>query len=112
MRALRTVVVVLLVALGFLGGYFVGWYLNGENVVRLSAGEADAAQKAGDLQQRIIEELQGRYYKSVDIDELSQAGVRDSLKSLNDPYTVYGSLSDLRVPLTPAALSLSTSTGL
>ncbi|MCX6372705.1 MAG: S41 family peptidase [Actinobacteria bacterium] len=89
MRTLRTVVVVLLVALGFLGGYFVGWYLHGENVVRLSAGEANAAKKAGDLQQRIIEELQGRYYKAVDVDKLSQAGVRGSLKSLNDPYTVY-----------------------
>jgi carboxyl-terminal processing protease len=89
MRTLRTVVVVLLVALGFLGGYFVGWYLHGENVVRLSAGEADAAKKAGELQQRIIEELQGRYYKAVDVDKLSQAGVRGSLKSLNDPYTVY-----------------------
>jgi carboxyl-terminal processing protease len=89
MRALRTIVVVLFVALGFLGGYFVGWYLHGENVVRLSAGEADAAKKAGDLQQRVIEELQGRYYKPVDVEKLSQAGVRGSLKSLNDPYTVY-----------------------
>jgi len=89
MRALRTTVVVLLVALGFLGGYFVGWYLHGENVVRLSSGEADSAEKAGDLQQRIIEELQGRYYRPVDVDKLSTAGVKGTLKSLNDPYTVY-----------------------
>jgi carboxyl-terminal processing protease len=89
MRTLRTIVVVLLVALGFLGGYFVGWYLHGENVVRLSASEADAAKKAGDLQQRIIEELQGRYYKAVDVDKLSTAGINGTLKSLNDPYTVY-----------------------
>ncbi len=33
MRALRTSIVVLVVALGFLGGYFVGWYLHGENSV-------------------------------------------------------------------------------
>jgi len=96
MRALRTIVVVLFVALGFLGGYFVGWYLHGENVVRLSAGEADAAKKAGDLQQRVIEELQGRYYKPVDVDKLSQSGVRGSLKSLNDPYTVYLSPNETR----------------
>jgi len=89
MRALRTIIVVLFVALGFLGGYFVGWYLHGENVVRLSVGEANDAKKAGDLQQRIIEELQGRYYRAVDVDKLSQAGVRGSLKSLDDPYTVY-----------------------
>ena len=89
MRALRTVVVVLLVALGFLGGYFVGWYLHGENVVRLSAGQANAARKAGDLQQRIIEELQGRYYRPVNVEKLSTAGVNGTLKSLDDPYTVY-----------------------
>ncbi|HEY5387801.1 MAG TPA: S41 family peptidase [Thermoleophilia bacterium] len=96
MRALRTIVVVLLVALGFLGGYFVGWYLHGENVVRLSAGQADAAKKAGDLQQRIIEELQGRYYKSVNVDKLSTAGVNGTLKSLNDPYTVYLSPTEMQ----------------
>jgi carboxyl-terminal processing protease len=89
MRSLRTIIVVLLVALGFLGGYLVGWYLHGENVVRLTTEQADAAQKAGDLQQRIIEELQGRYYKPVDVDKLSTAGVNGTLKSLNDPYTVY-----------------------
>lgn len=89
MRAFRTVIVVLLVALGFLGGYFVGWYLHGENSVRLSAGQANAAKKAGELQQRIIEELQGRYYKAVDVNKLSKAGVDGTLKSLDDPYTVY-----------------------
>ena len=61
-------------ALGFLGGYFAGWYLHGENTVRLSSGQADAAEKAGRLQQRIIEELQGRYYKPVDVDKLSEGG--------------------------------------
>ncbi len=89
MRALRTLVVVLLVCLGFLGGYFAGWILHGENVVRLSGGERNEAKKAGDLQQRVIEELQGRYYREVDVDELSQAGVQGMLKSLDDPYTVY-----------------------
>ena len=44
MRALRTIIVVLLVSLGFLGGYFVGWYLHGENTVRLSADAADVGQ--------------------------------------------------------------------
>jgi carboxyl-terminal processing protease len=89
MRALRTSIVVLVVALGFLGGYFVGWYLHGENSVRLNPGQANAAKSAGELQQRIIEELQGRYYKAVDVDKLSKAGVDGTLKSLDDPYTVY-----------------------
>ena len=44
MRALRTIIVVLLVSLGFLGGYFAGWYLHGENTVRLSPDAADVGQ--------------------------------------------------------------------
>lgn len=90
MRALRAIVVVLLVALGFLGGYFAGWYLHGENTVLSSLGvKQDGAKEAGDLQQRIIKELQDRYYRPVDVDKLSTAGVRGTLKSLDDPYTVY-----------------------
>lgn len=89
MRALRTIIVVLLVALGFLGGYFAGWYLHGENTVRLSPGQQTSAREAGKLQQKIIEELQARYYKPVDVAKLSQTGINGMLKSLNDPYTVY-----------------------
>jgi carboxyl-terminal processing protease len=89
MRILRTVIVVLLVSLGFLGGYFVGWYLHGENTVRLRPTETSSAKDAGKLQQKIIEELQTRYYKPVNVDKLSTAGVNGTLKSLKDPYTVY-----------------------
>lgn len=89
MRALRTIVVVLLVSLGFLGGYFVGWFMHGENVVRLSGTERNDAKKAANLEQRVIEELEGRYYKAVYAEKLGQAGVRGVLKSLDDPYTVY-----------------------
>jgi len=89
MRALRTIVVVLLVSLGFLGGYFVGWFLHGENVVRLSGTQRSDARKAADLQQRVIQELEGRYYKAVDANKLGEAGVRGTLRSLHDPYTVY-----------------------
>ena len=90
MRALRAIVIVLLVALGFLGGYFAGWFLHGDN---LSLGSLrdnkTAAEEAGALQERIIQELLDRYYKPLDADELSQAGVSGTLESLNDPYTVY-----------------------
>lgn len=89
MRALRNIAIVLLVALGFLGGYFVGWYLHGENVTRLSASQQGSARQASKLEQRIIEELEGRYYKSVDVSKLSKAGIDGMLKSLKDPYTVY-----------------------
>lgn len=89
MRALRTTIVVLLISLGFLGGYFVGWYLHGENVTTLSSSQRSSAKQAGELQQRIIEELQSRYYKAVDVNKLSTAGVNGTLKSLNDPWTVY-----------------------
>ncbi len=89
MRILRTVIVVLLVSLGFLGGYFVGWYLHGENTVRLTPTQASSANDAGELQQKIIEELQTRYYKPVSVGNLSTAGINGMLKSLKDPYTVY-----------------------
>ena len=89
MRSLKTALVLILVSLGFLVGYFAGWQVNGDNVVRLTPDELDAAATAGQLQQRIIEELQGRYYKDVDPDALSQKGVQGMLKSLDDPYTVY-----------------------
>lgn len=95
-RLLRTLVVILLVALGFLGGYFAGWYLHGENVAGLSPTGATSAKEAGALQQRIIEELQERYYKPVDAAKLSEAGVRGTLKSLDDPYTVYLSPQEMR----------------
>ncbi len=96
MRALRTIIVVLLVSLGFLGGYFVGWYLHGENAVRLSPAQQSTAKQAGDLQQRVIEELQGRYYRPVNVNDLSQSGVNGMLKSLKDPYTVYLTPKEVR----------------
>ena len=89
MRILRTVIVVLLVSLGFLGGYFVGWYLHGENTVRLTPTQTSSAKDAGKLQQKVIEELQTRYYKPVSVSKLSTAGINGMLKSLKDPYTVY-----------------------
>jgi carboxyl-terminal processing protease len=96
MRALRTIIIVLLVSLGFLGGYFVGWYLHGENIVRLNPSAQTSAKEAGKLQQRVIEELQGRYYKPVNVSKLSTAGVNGMLKSLKDPYTVYLTPKEVR----------------
>jgi len=96
-RALRTALVVILVSLGFLVGYFAGWRMHGDNVVRLTTDELDAAAQAGQLQQRIIEELQGRYYKPVDVDKLSQESIDAMLGSLGDPYTVYLSPSESRL---------------
>ena len=96
MRALRTIIVVLLVSLGFLGGYFAGWYLHGENTVRLKPSARTSAKEAGKLQQRVIEELQGRYYKPVNVNKLSDAGVNGMLKSLDDPYTVYLTPKEVR----------------
>ncbi len=89
MRALRTALLIILVSLGFLAGYFAGWKVNGDNVVRLTPDELDAASRAGQLTQRIIQELQGRYYRKVDPAKLSQKSVDGMLKSLDDPYTVY-----------------------
>lgn len=96
MRALRAIVVVLLISLGFLGGYFAGWFLHGENQPLSSLGSSsNAPEEAADLQRRILEELQNRYYKKIDVGALAQAGVTGTLEALDDPYTVY---------LTPAEL--------
>ena len=89
MRSLRTALIVILISLGFLVGYFAGWRVNGDNVVRLTPDQLDSAARAGQLQQRIIEELQGRYYKDVDPETLSEKGLEGMLKSLDDPYTTY-----------------------
>jgi carboxyl-terminal processing protease len=96
-RALRTALLVILISLGFLGGYFVGWRAHGDNVVRLTKSERDAAAEAGQLHQRIIEELQGRYYREVDPDKLSQKGIDGMLKSLDDPYTAYLSPKETQI---------------
>ena len=96
MRALRTIIIILLVSLGFLGGYFAGWYLHGENTVRLKPSAQTSAKEAGKLQQRVIEELQSRYYKPVNVNKLSNAGVNGMLKSLDDPYTVYLTPKEVR----------------
>jgi carboxyl-terminal processing protease len=88
-RALTTALVVILVSLGFLAGYFAGWRVHGDNVVRLTPDELGAAEEAGQLTQRIIEELQGRYYKPVDPEALSKESVDGMLESLDDPYTAY-----------------------
>jgi carboxyl-terminal processing protease len=88
-RALKTGIVIVLIALGFLGGYFAGWFMHGDDVVRLDSQEQEAAERAGELQQRIIEELEGRYYRAVDVEELTEAGVDGMLKALDDPYTAF-----------------------
>jgi carboxyl-terminal processing protease len=87
-RALKTGIVVVLIALGFLGGFFVGWALNDAGVVRLSGG-GDAAGEVSDLQERILEELDDRYYREVDVDELKEGSVKGMLKALDDPYTAF-----------------------
>jgi carboxyl-terminal processing protease len=87
-RALKTGIVVVLIALGFLGGFFVGWALNDAGVVRLSGG-GDAAGQVSDLQERILEELDDRYYREIDVDELKEGSVKGMLKALDDPYTAF-----------------------
>ena len=97
MRSLKTALIVILISLGFLVGYFAGWRVNGDNVVRLTPNELSAAARAGQLQQRIIEELQGRYYTEVDPETLSEKGVDGTLKSLDDPYTAYLSPTEAKL---------------
>jgi len=80
--------VLLVVALAFASGYLTNELLHPDRV-DLNREQREKAREAGDLQQRIIEELQGRYYKKVDVDKLEGAGADGALKALDDPYTVY-----------------------
>jgi carboxyl-terminal processing protease len=88
-RVLKTGIVVVLIALGFLGGFFVGWALNDAGVVRLGGDQGDAARQAGDLQERILDELEGRYYREIDVEKLKESSIKGMLKALDDPYTVF-----------------------
>jgi carboxyl-terminal processing protease len=96
MRTMKTAIIVLLLPLGFLGGYLIGHRPTGDNTVQLSSGQKTAAQHAAQLQQKIIEYLQGRYYRAVDVNKLEQSGITGMLKSLNDPWTEYLSPSLVR----------------
>ena len=96
MRLVRTLLVALLLPLGFVGGYFVGTRLS-DNSVHLSSGQKQSAENAGKLQQKVIEELQQHYYKKVDVGKLSRAGVDGLLQSLQDPWTVYFTPAEMRL---------------
>jgi carboxyl-terminal processing protease len=96
MRTIRTAIIVLLLPLGFLGGYFVGNHSTGNDAIHLSSGQKKTAQSAAQLQQKIVEYLQSRYYRAVDVSKLGQAGIDGMLKSLNDPWTEYLSPSLVR----------------
>ena len=54
MRTMKTAIIVLLLPLGFLGGYLIGHRPTGDNTVQLSSGQKTAAQHAAQLQQNII----------------------------------------------------------
>jgi carboxyl-terminal processing protease len=96
MRTMKTAIIVLLLPLGFLGGYLAGNRTTADNTIHLSSGQKTTAQRAVQLQQKIIEYLQGRYYRAVDVNKLEQSSVNGMLKSLNDPWTEYLSPSLVR----------------
>jgi carboxyl-terminal processing protease len=97
MRAGKVLAVVVLIGLGFLGGYLVARTLYGQPLSLGTVGTSStAAREAGALQQQVIDELMNGYYKPVSADKLSRAGVDGTLKSLDDPYTVYLTPQDVQ----------------
>jgi carboxyl-terminal processing protease len=96
MRTIKTAIIVLLLPLGLLGGYLIGNRPTGDGTIHLSSGQKTTAQRAAQLQLKVIEYLQGRYYRAVDVNKLEQSGVTGMLKSLNDPWTEYLSPSLVR----------------
>lgn len=77
-----------MLVVGFGIGLGVGLVFPGLGI-ELSADQREEAAAAGELQTRIIEELQTRYYRPVDAQKLGTAGIDGMLESLDDPYTVY-----------------------
>jgi len=57
--------------------------------IDLTSQEKDRAGNQAALVERVIQELQSRYYKKVDPGKLGNAAVDGMLESLDDPYTVY-----------------------
>jgi carboxyl-terminal processing protease len=85
---LTVVLAVLAIGAAFVAGYVVRGVVSGDTVV-LSSGQRAGAANAGDLERRVVEELQAHYYRAVDAGRLGQAGVNATIKSLDDPYTEY-----------------------
>lgn len=77
-----------MLVVGFGIGLVVGWVVPALNV-ELSSDQKEQAAAAGELQTRIIKELQTHYYRPVDAGKLGTAGIDGMLESLKDPYTVY-----------------------
>jgi len=85
MRELRTILIAVFVVLAFAAGFLVRQWTS--NAPQVSGIQASTANKATKLQRWVIDELQANYYKRVDVNALSTAGVNGMLKSLNDPWT-------------------------
>jgi carboxyl-terminal processing protease len=90
--SVRIVLLAVAVAFALVVGAVFGYWLNGRS--GLSRAERVSAAQAAGLEQKIIEELQAHYYKAVNVDQLSQAGIAGMLHSLHDPWTVYMSPKD------------------
>jgi carboxyl-terminal processing protease len=83
----RILFLVVAVALALVAGTVFGYWLNGRST--LTGVKPATAAQAGGLERQIIQELQAHYYKAVNVDQLSQAGIAGLLHSLHDPWTVY-----------------------
>ena len=95
MHRVKVLLVVLLLPLGFVGGYLVGARF-GDSAARLSNSQRASAQNVSKLQQTILGELQARYYKRVDVAKLGLAGIDGMLASLKDPWTEYLTPQEMR----------------
>ena len=85
--SVRILLLVAVVVLALVVGAVFGYWLNGRS--SLSGAKPATAAQAADLEQRIIQELQAHYYKAVNVEQLSQAGITGLLHSLHDQWTVY-----------------------
>jgi carboxyl-terminal processing protease len=83
-------------AVGFGIGLLVGMAWD-DLGLDLSPQQKQEATDAAELQKKIIEELEGRYYRKVNPEKLGNEAVDGMLESLDDPYTVYLDPSEARL---------------
>jgi len=95
MRIVKVLLVAILLPLGFAGGYLVGGRF-GADTAALTGAQRASAQHVSQLQEKIIEQLQARYYKRIDVAKLGLASIDGMLASLKDPWTVYLTAEEMR----------------
>ena len=78
----RPLVAVAILVLAFFSGFAVAKDLDRDAASITARGQADRYRQ-------VLADLEGHYYRPVDVAKLGQKGINSLLASLHDHYTVY-----------------------